>query len=304
MKLEDLEKPVEVISAIAKLTLQLGISIGVLTIIVYCGRIDYYPTGVTIGDSLLFIAASLAVSFTYTLVVLAFFSAGLTLSPVLRYMQKTAVFVINIARQNNPEKLRCLVSFPELGLDKLGVIVFGLLMLFIFVAKMADDFAVGVGLLEGALLMGVIYGLWHTEPPKVIAGNKGLERQVKISLALVAILIPLIATKSQGSILDQAMRLIGVRNDAVVVQISERYAKFLESNGVIPEIPITKDGAVYKDAAILFQGIGTNSVLEVGGVRLVLPASEFVVASKGSLTNTLGRTAPPSSLPRAAPQHN
>lgn len=279
MKLEELEKPVAVASAIAKLALQVGISIGVLAIIIYCGRIDYYPTGVTIGDSFLFIAASLAASFTYALIVLGLFSAGIALSPILRYVQKVAVWVPNITSPNRVEKVRQFVNFPPIGWDKLGVVVFGLFMLLIIALKAASDFEVGFGLLGGALLMGLIYGLWHTEPPKAFAGTERSERKAKIGLAIVAVLVPLIATKSQGSILDQAMHLIGVRNEAVVVQISEKYAKFLESNGVTPESPITKDGAIYQGATILFQGIGTNAAVEIDGVKLVLPATDLAIAS-------------------------
>lgn len=300
MKLEELEKTVAVAAAIAKLALQIGISIGVLAIIIYCGRIDYYPTGVTIGDSFLFIAASLAASFTYALVVLGLFSAGIALSPILRYLQRIAVFATNIIRRNRVEKVREFVNFPPIGWDKLGVAVFGLFMLLIITLKATSDFDVGFGLLAGALLMGLIYGLWHTEPPKAVSGTKGSERKVKIGLAIVVVLIPLIATKSQGSILDQTMRLIGVRNEAAVVQISEKYAKFLESNGVTAESPITKDGAIYKRASILFQGIGTNAVVEIGRVKLVLPASDLSIASNGTLTNTSSRTVHPSAALQAA----
>lgn len=301
MKLEELEKPVEVILSITKLAFQIGISLGVLVIIIYCGRIDYYPTGVTIGDSLLFMAAGLATSFTYALVVLALFSAGLALSPILRYLQKAVFCVENIVRRHKTGKMREFVRFPPLGGDKLGVVLIGCIMLYMIALKTAADFAVGFGLLGGALTMGFIYGLWHTEPPKTVAGGKESERIVKIGLVIMVVLVPLIVTKLQGSILDQAMRLIGVRNEAVVVQISEKYAKFLESNGITPEMPITKDGAIYKQAAILFQGIGTNAVVEIGGVKLVLPASELTIASKGTLTSALSRTAHHFTSLQAAP---
>lgn len=296
MKLKELEKLLAVASMFAKVAVQVGISIGVLAIIIYCGRIDYYPTGVSIGDSLLFIAASLAASLTYALVVFGLFSTGIVLSPLLRYLQRSMIFLVNIVRRNKVEKVREFLNFPPVGWDKFGIVAFGIFMLLIIAIKTATDFEVGFGLLVGALLMGLIYGLWNTKPSKAFADTKVSERKIKIGLVIFAIFVPLIATKSQGRILDQTMRLIGVRNEEAVVQISEKYAKFLESSGVTTESPITKDGAIYKQAAILFQGIGTNAVIEIGGVKLILPATELAIASNGTLTSTSSRAAHPSAL--------
>ncbi len=94
---------------------------------------------------------------------------------------------------------------------------------------------------------------------------------MQIIFALLIYIIPLVVGKFQGSAIDQAMRLIGVRNDNATVQFDNDYQLFIE------EITKTKDKKMYS-VKILFQGLGSSNVLEYENIRLVVPSTSYRMA--------------------------
>src|SRR5690606_33052539 len=104
---ERLENQIRTVQSVVASCIQACIVLGVLVAIAYCGTIGYYPSGLTLGDSLFFIAASLAFAITYSLVVAALFAAGMTISPVLRWVQPLVLFGLNKYREvRNKPKIR------------------------------------------------------------------------------------------------------------------------------------------------------------------------------------------------------
>ena len=81
MQIENIDKQLDLISKIIKIALQLGVGIGALIILIYSGRVGYYPTGLTIGDGLLFIAVALSFGFSYSIVVFFLFCTAIALTP-------------------------------------------------------------------------------------------------------------------------------------------------------------------------------------------------------------------------------
>lgn len=275
MKFEELEKPLNVTAVITKLCLQVGIAIGVLIVVVYCGVIGYYPTGVTLGDGFLFIAACLAFSFSYSLVVIALFSAGITLTPIIRIIQSACLYVYNRARRfADKEIVSYRINFPKLGGDKFGIVLFGLIVLSFVLYMFLKNIEVAYGLLFSSIVMGFIYGLWNTDPKAGKLDGK-TDKKIKASLVLVAFLVPLIVSKSQGNILNQAMTLIGIRTQSAEVFVSGKYTKFLKANDV-KSAKTLDNGAIYS-ATVLFNGIGTNTVIKTGEMTLIIPSKEIII---------------------------
>jgi hypothetical protein len=94
------------------------------------------------------------------------------------------------------------------------------------------------------------------------------KRKVRLVFMLSIYLIPLVVGRFQSNVLDQTMRLIGVRNENAVVQFKDGYKKFVES-----ELDKRKQ-STYK-ATVLFHGFGTSSVLEISGKRFVVPNDDY-----------------------------
>lgn len=279
MNQEDLCKLLGTASQVSKVALQIGVCLGVLISIIYCGVIDFYPAGMTIGDILFFVAASLSFSFTYTLVVLTLYCAGITFSPVLRWIQR-AILVVPFKRKklhdNEGERLR--INFPILKYDKIPIVIVGLLIFLLVVVSYAKDFDKGFGLSLAVVAMSVLYGFWHTKPLNL--NSKKTEFRVKVGLAILIGLVPLIVTKSQGNILNQAMSMVGVRNEDVILQLPEKYVSFLAQNKINADHKTDGNNGIYNNVNVLFRGIGEYTVLEVQGFRLIVENKELLIGKR------------------------
>ena len=83
---DKLEKISE-LSSLFKVAVQLVVFIGVCVSLCYFVDINYFPQGLTIGDTLFFIASSLAFATVYLLVVVFLFCGGFFISPFLSWIQ-------------------------------------------------------------------------------------------------------------------------------------------------------------------------------------------------------------------------
>ncbi len=64
------------------------------------------------------------------------------------------------------------------------------------------------------------------------------------------------------------MRLIGIRNESAIVQFHKDYEPFVE-------LALKKKDKDTFEVKVLFNGFGTNSVLEIGGKRFVVPNDQY-----------------------------
>ncbi|OOE69362.1 hypothetical protein BZG20_00015 [Salinivibrio sp. IB868] len=64
------------------------------------------------------------------------------------------------------------------------------------------------------------------------------------------------------------MRLIGIRNDHAIVKFVDGYAHFVESN-------VEKRESGLYPSKVIFSGLGTTSVIEIDGVRFVVPNEKY-----------------------------
>ncbi|AKX54624.1 hypothetical protein AKN90_02075 [Thiopseudomonas alkaliphila] len=272
MQLEDIEKQLELIPKVLKIALQFGIGIGALIILIYCGGIGYYPSGLTVGDGLLFVAVALSFGFSYSIVVFFLFCTAIVLTPFWRVLQVIFVHAHKLwlkinKRPGEAESLK----FPPLTSDQLlGVALIGIIGVIFILISFFKDFELFIGLVLSVILMAFCYLLLNSvsEKQEDTEVQKETKKKVKLAFILSIYLIPLVVGRFQGNVLDQTMRLIGVRTDNAVVQFQKDYKPFVESS------LDTKDRNHY-EAKVLFNGFGTSSVLEIEGKRFVVPNSQY-----------------------------
>lgn len=271
------DKSINSLSSIAKICIQTSVLLGVLVTITYCGIINHYPSGLTIGDSLFFIAASLAFAITYSIAVLAMFCAGVTISPFLRWIQPLIfIFLDLILKIKNKPKFLGRVNFPHLKIDSFAQVLVGLLLIVITVNEYSKDFDKAFAFTLTILLMGLIWGVWNTKPRRREYDVKS-ERKLKFGLAIMTFLMPLLLIQSEGSFLNHSMGMIGVRAESSIIQLEKKYTDFLKVHSINP-VKTTKDGeGIYEEVIILFRGIGTNVVIEIDGFNLSVPAKNIVI---------------------------
>lgn len=271
MQLESLEKQLDVLIQIIKISLQLSIGVGALIILIYCGGIGYYPSGLTAGDGLVFIAAALSFGFFYSIIVLFLFCTAIVLTPFWRVAQliiARTYTLLSITKKRTRKEDD--LQFPPLTSDQLGVTAIGLFGVVLIAISFLKDIELFVGLTASVALMALCYLLMismkKNQDDSEQQGNTN--NRVKLAFALSIYLIPLVIGRFQGNVLEQTMRAIGARTDSAVVRFRDDYKDFVDAS-------LGNNAVNLYEARILFNGFGTNSVIEIEGKRFVVPNSQY-----------------------------
>lgn len=138
--------------------------------------------------------------------------------------------------------------------------------------------------LTGAiLLLGFFWGVFNTKPRRK-EFNLVKERRLKIGLAVFAYCIPLLVIKSEGSILNISMAMIGVRVESTSVQLDKKYTEFLKANKIFPIQTNPLGEGIYEDATVLFRGVGTELSVKIDGFSLAIPFGGIIVGIPSAKT--------------------
>ncbi|MBB1273492.1 hypothetical protein [Psychromonas sp. SR45-3] len=271
MQFEEIEKQLDLIPKVLKIAMQFGLGVGALIILVYCGGVGYYPSGLTVGDGLLFIAVALSFGFSYSIVVFLLFCTAIVLTPFWRVLQVIIVHAHKLwlkinRRSTDADNL----EFPPLTSDQLGIAVIGILGIGFILISFFQNFELFIGLISSVALMAFCYLLLNSvsEHEDDTNPQKKTKKKVKLAFMLSIYLIPLVIGRFQGNVLDQTMRLVGVRTENAVVQFQKDYKSFVESS-------LGNKGENLYDAKVLFNGFGTSSVLEIEGKKFVVPNTQY-----------------------------
>ncbi|OOE83848.1 hypothetical protein BZG73_10700 [Salinivibrio siamensis] len=138
---------IDLTSKIIRLIFQFFVSAGVLVVLFYCGRIGYYPTGLTVGDGLIFVAVALSFGFTYSMVVFMLYCTSIALTPLWRFLSKIFIALEKARRRfaNNPDEVT-INKFRELKGDRISMAVLGTLGLLIMTRTAFIDLDLFYGL--------------------------------------------------------------------------------------------------------------------------------------------------------------
>ncbi|MCE9662976.1 hypothetical protein LY622_05940 [Halomonas sp. M5N1S17] len=277
MKLAEIETQLNMISKMLKVSLQLGMGIGLLIILIYSGGVGYYPSGLTVGDGILLIAVALVFGLVYSVVVLLLFCVSIIALRQLRklgvpYFNKNWFYnkVRNIPREGEESKFLPLTKGKlKKALRYNAVTIFALLALIV----MLKDLLSIKEVVSSVVLMTVFYLIWDSidEFCEESEEKKKSKSKISVVFVLVIYLIPVInAAQFGGNLIANALSLIGVRNESATVQFKDDYRKFVES-----EVG-QEDNRIYK-ASLLLHGLGANSVLEINKKRFVVPSSQYFI---------------------------
>jgi hypothetical protein len=267
-----------------KIFMQFSAVAGVLITLIYCGTIGYFPAGLTLGDALFFVAASLSFVLMYSLVSAALLYAGISASVFLRWLQPLIFFVINqVRRLASRPPLLIRVNFPILTFDYLMPALVGILVFLLnAIAYYRDPFR-AASLTGAIVLLGFFWGLFNTKPRRK-EYNLVKERRLKIGLAIFAYCIPLLIIESKGSFLNLSMAMIGVRVESTSVQLDKKYTEFLKANKIFPSQTNPLGEGLYEDVTVLFRGVGTELSVKVDGFSLAIPSEEIIVGIPSTKT--------------------
>jgi len=294
---------IEVTSKIGGFIVKAATAVGALLLLIYCSRIGFYPSGVTLGDALLFVFFSLGFCFAYGTVFYMLFCLGCLLTPFFRWAQRLMTF-LNVARLSK-KTVHSWQRVGHLTWDDLYVVFPGIVMLIIVLIVGSEKWEMALGLASSA----VAVFLWWTfvlknpqimdEPKIKLTIDSSLPDAEANSLSgykrsvawIIFLFIPIVVFNGMlGLALDAAAKLIGVRAEHVSVQIPKERVRLVQN--LFQDLPAATNrfevltdanGAVLKGVDILFQGIGTRTLISIRlpkeEIRLPLPSREVVVIS-------------------------
>lgn len=279
-----------------------GAVIGAILVIYYCGSINFYPSGLTIADTLFFLWVVVVFGFYYSVVAFAFFIASIFWVAVFA---KPINFILKLTKN----KIDIVVPLPKsdwfmvLG----GGFIANLLILGISYFKGHPLLAI-----FGALfLIGFIYTLIENVSKRSSTSVKLLDSNGKpintspISPQIVKNIFyvfiyssPLLFGQVGGGVTRTTFETMGVRQGGVTLHVeAKEYKAILESyasEGLISGLACNELCSI-QQANILFTNIGKNTKLKLSGsdgdLLLVLPTNAIKLTAQPKFNKSIQPTA-------------
>lgn len=275
----------------------IGVVAGAILVIYYCGSINYYPSGMTISDTLFFLWVVVVFGFYYSLVALAFFLASTFWVTIVA---KPINFILKLLKRDTD------FVFPFPKSDLLIVLVGGLFsnILILGLSYFKGHFSVPI--LLAIFLIGLIYTLIVNLYKKYNSSGSLLEyngnklnnnyinyKEVIIVFYSLIYFIPLLIGQVGGGVTRTTFETMGVRQKGITLYLDAgEYGSILEeysSKGFISDL-YCSDVCTVKNADILFTNIGTNTKIDLhginGNISLVLPTNAIKLIAKANYNNT------------------
>lgn len=275
-----------------------GAVIGAILVIYYCGSINFYPSGLTIADTLFFLWVVAVFGFYYSVVAFSFFIASIFWVVVF---SKPINFILKVTKN----KADIVVQLPKS--DWFMVLGGG------FIANLL---ILGVGYFKGhsllaifgaLLLIGFIYTLIEnvsklSSPSDRLLSSNGkpintspVDPKIVKNVFYVFIYIaPLLFAQVGGGVTRTTFETMGVRQEGVALHVeAEEYRTILESyesEGLISGLDCNEVCTI-QQANILFTNIGTNTKLELSGsggdLLLVLPTQAIKLTAQPKFSKSI-----------------
>lgn len=279
-----------------------GAVIGAILVIYYCGSINFYPSGLTIADTLFFLWVVVVFGFYYSVVAFVFFIASIFW---------VAVFAkpINFFLKLTKNKIDIVVPLPK-----------------------SDWFMVlGVGFIANLLILGISYfnghpllaifgslfliGLFYTLIENLLKRSSTSDRLLDLNgkpintkpispkivrnvFYVFIYLSPLLYGQVGGGVTRTTFETMGVRQEGVTLHVEAKGYKAIlesyESEGLISGLACNELCTI-QQTNILFTNIGTNTKLKLSGISgdllLVLPTSAIKLTAQRKFNKSIQPTA-------------
>jgi OOP family OmpA-OmpF porin len=231
------------------LTVKLIIALGVIVVFSYCAfQINFFPTGLTIGDSLVFIFIALGFGVFYLFWLLLAYTAVYSL----------AYFKINKSAFCSSESL--LMFF-------LGIFIIALLGIYIY--WVGDFMSILAPLMSGSLLI-ITTSFWNTEKGTLSDEEYSTKKKRRIQIGIFAVLIvPLIAVSAISEFVNGSIRILGIQQKHKSIVLDKNNFKVIQDVAKELNLPIYgcvtngKQSNIVHNFNILWHGLGERSLVEV-----------------------------------------
>ncbi|MCD8522783.1 MAG: hypothetical protein LRY66_03285 [Saccharospirillaceae bacterium] len=270
MKLTDIP---DLATKILALLFFIGLLFGGIVMFRYCLHIGYYPSGVSVSDSLFLISASLMFLIIYGCYLGLSFGLACMFLMIIKRPYNWSADVVRRWFQVDPlriEKIDPSVSaFAPLGL--LSTLLLVLLYALGHPLAIAATFTV---LLHGFLLLLLSSVTLESPEPLmdavVVVGDPKSKRRVAVKWGMISfvIVLPLVLSGAFNFLSQMTMQSIGVRIERVEVGLSGKSAAFvrqaISESDAEPKgqgNPAADELLLLKNAEVLWTGVGSHTAV-------------------------------------------
>lgn len=270
---------IETISKFLSLIFKLSTLIGALCFALYCHKLNYFPTGITTGDSLLFILFAISFGIIYGFFVISLLSLGLWITYLLVRPILWISIIIYKKFSNNPPRQTIKFIKPDFIHA-----VFALLgVLFIFVLASLDKMV----LMSLPLIAILLSFLWATykqkesdfyslveanevnnieteEKQKNLLQKKNNIYNIKYMVFAFIIFIPLFMGGISEMMVEAGMKFSNAKKGTSYVLIQPPYDSFIPPEYIITDSPYNASGyKTFKEMTVMLTGIGTKTIIQL-----------------------------------------
>lgn len=284
-----LRDTIDLASQALSLSFKLGVIAGATCLLFYCRQIHYFPTGVTIGDSFLFLLLAVSFGFIYGLVLAGLTSLGIFVIYALRIISwltsrvRIKMRIGDLAVPTRPGFPILASTFALIGVD----LIYTLYKL---------DPAAGLILpLISFALAGLVWMLqdsvpWFVKQTSLASstctqdGNtkpKELHKTRVYAILILIVFLPLFFGGVSGLILKAGMRFANLRQGHSVIWLRAPYSEMLNAKSKRTKRTLGRGFTKFSNIDILFSGFGQETVIEfLSGrkvERIVVPSKSIVI---------------------------
>lgn len=294
-RIASLEKYLDVSTKFFGVASRLGIVGGGLAFLAYCYRIQYFPEGVTAGDTLALIFISVSFCALYLLFSASLYALGVTLYPVWKLKNWALGLYNRLSRKDVT-----IIEYIKPDLSLVGLSLFGVLIIAFAGLSTPTSMITLLLCCWGLAVMAATHkkatiklSEIQSEINSPLSQLSDIQKEeyekdqkhyisARYKIAGFALLIPLLLGGMSGKILLGSISALSIKSEGVIIHVKKPYGALIESYGLTASPKsIGKEYMAFENTSILLRGIGKNTVVapipENTDINVAIPNDSIVV---------------------------
>lgn len=286
---------IDIFSKFLTLAFKIFVLIGGLCFSIYCLKLGYFPTGLTMGDAVLLIFLGVSFGIIYFLFLVSILSFGLFFTPFFKFLQW---FFVKCGLVNKNKKMLKLI-FPDFSGVGFGFV--GLLLIWIFY-KIEPTAAITLPLT--AAFIGIVFAKYCEISEKInkaileensvvkpyesniknLPFNKRNHLIQKYFCLMTVVVFPLIVGGVSGILLEGSMAFANVKKGKSYVMLRAPYSSVVPSELKSSDGPKSEGYVTFENINVLFSGLGYKTVIEFHqnnkNIKFEVPNENIIIIPK------------------------
>ncbi len=265
-------------------------SVGILLVMIYCISIGFYPSGLTLSDTLFFISVCIIFTLFYSFVSFGFFTAAITWLAFFNWLIHWVTNKITTSGSNGYHVPKLKIQHYIIQTGILSNIVF---LLFIAIEDYSPvTILINFSAIASLLLLTNIFSATFVNDKWLnhLKGSHSNSKNVnfiKLLFFILIYLIPLLLGQLSSGITEKTFEIMSIRQLNSDITVSKKHLKteldFHYEQKLSSESICNANTCLIKNATILFTGVGTSTRIKLigerGHIRITIPNNLIYLTS-------------------------